>query len=293
MKKLLAALFLFLSVSAADAGVSCSVPFNLTNGTTADASQVMANYNAILACLLNNTAESGANSSITSLLGLTTPISPSGGGSTWWLGGTSSGTNTVAVTTTVPASGFAYTAGYCALFIVGVSNTGPATLNVNGLGAKTLDKQGQNGLAALIGAELEANHLAIACYDGTQFQLENPGSTVPASLVATDQVLSGGTNVTSRNLGSLSGGGTTTLDCGLGFLQYFTSTGGQTLAAPGNDGSCQVLMTNGSGALIPTLSGFTVGSNTGDVPTTTLANKYILSVTRINAVATYIWKALQ
>ena len=62
------------------AGVSCSVPFNLTNGSNADASQVMANYNAILSCLLNNTVESGANSSITPLSGLTTPLSRGQGG---------------------------------------------------------------------------------------------------------------------------------------------------------------------------------------------------------------------
>lgn len=70
----------------AKANVSCSVPFNLTNGTTADASQVMANYNAIIACLAN-AAAAGANTDITALLGLTTPISPTQGGSSVFIGG--------------------------------------------------------------------------------------------------------------------------------------------------------------------------------------------------------------
>ena len=81
MKKLLFALGFLLALSApAKAGVPCSVPFNLTNGTVADASQVMANYNAILSCLSVSTAHSGANTDITSLGALSTPITPAQGG---------------------------------------------------------------------------------------------------------------------------------------------------------------------------------------------------------------------
>ena len=47
---------------------SCSAySFTLTNGTTADASQVMANFNAIMTCANSNLAHNGANSDITSL----------------------------------------------------------------------------------------------------------------------------------------------------------------------------------------------------------------------------------
>lgn len=49
-----------------NAGVPCSLPFDLLNGTVADATQVMANYNAIITCLLS-AAASGVNSDITSL----------------------------------------------------------------------------------------------------------------------------------------------------------------------------------------------------------------------------------
>jgi hypothetical protein len=86
MKKFLTALTLLAGLlllpAPAQATVSCSVPFNLTNGTVADASQVMANYNAILACLSTSTASAGANTDITSLGGLTTPITPAQGGAT-------------------------------------------------------------------------------------------------------------------------------------------------------------------------------------------------------------------
>jgi hypothetical protein len=80
-------LSLFLGVSA-HATVSCSVPFILTNGTIADATQVMANYNAILACLSTNAASAGSNSDITSLNGLTTPITPAQGGAIGLCGAT-------------------------------------------------------------------------------------------------------------------------------------------------------------------------------------------------------------
>ncbi len=58
-----------------------SIPFNLTNGTLADATQVMGNFNTIVSDVNTNAAHNGANSDITSLTGLTTPL-PAGEGGT-------------------------------------------------------------------------------------------------------------------------------------------------------------------------------------------------------------------
>jgi hypothetical protein len=55
IRNILAALFSFILGSSALAQ-GCSVPNNLTNGTNADATQVMANLNAILACVNNQAA---------------------------------------------------------------------------------------------------------------------------------------------------------------------------------------------------------------------------------------------
>jgi len=55
-------------------------PYTLTNGTAADATQVMANDNNLLNCANNNLAHNGANSDITSLTGLTTPLTKPQGG---------------------------------------------------------------------------------------------------------------------------------------------------------------------------------------------------------------------
>lgn len=101
-----------------------------------------------------------------------------------------------------------------------------------------------------------------------------------------DQTLSGGANVTSGNLGTKSSG-TLTIDCGAVPLQYVTNGGAFTLAAPANDGSCILLVTNNASAGIITPSGFSVGISTGDVVTTTNTSKFSWSIWRINGTSGY------
>lgn len=69
------------------------LPFNLQNGTTADATQVMADFNEILNDVNANGAHNGANSDITSLTGLSTPLSVAQGGT-----GTNLGPGTILLT---------------------------------------------------------------------------------------------------------------------------------------------------------------------------------------------------
>ena len=107
-----------------------------------------------------------------------------------------------------------------------------------------------------------------------------------------DQTMSGGVNLTSFSIGTISSG-TTTLDCGKNPAQYLTNNGAFTLAAPANDGTCFVLITNGASAGAITFSGFTVGANTGDALTTTNTNKFTLSIWRINGTAGYRVAAMQ
>lgn len=75
-----AALLVLAPVGSAFATNCSSNPFTLTNGQTADATQVMANFNNLLNCADNNLAHNAANSDITSLAGLTTPLSVLQGG---------------------------------------------------------------------------------------------------------------------------------------------------------------------------------------------------------------------
>ena len=72
---------------------------------------------------------------------------------------------------------------------------------------------------------------------------------------------------------------------------YFN--GAHTLAAPAADCAIDLLVTNGASAGAITFSGFTVGSSTGSALTTTNTNKFIISIRRVNSVATYSIYALQ
>jgi hypothetical protein len=297
MKKLLTALAFILSGSPAMAGVSCSLPFNLTNGTTADASQVMANYNAIVSCLLN-AAAAGINTDITALLGLTTPIKPPSGGTPVFLAGTTTevggNPNTQAATVTTPSSGYALTAGYIVVLQAGATNTGALTLNINSLGALNVYKFSTTGPVALAAGDFVAGQMALMIYDGTEYQLLTPSSY--ASLTGINQILSGGAVVNTSvngNLGTPAGSSTLTVNCGLSPYQYLTNNAAFTLAAPTYDSGCDIMITNGASAGVITPSGFTTNSNTGEPLTTVSGNHFLLHIERINSISTYLIKALQ
>ena len=65
----------------------------------------------------------------------------------------------------------AYTAGMTIAFKANTANTGAATLNVNGLGAKTIVKDYN---ATLDDNDIKAGQVVIVVYDGTNFQLQTP-----------------------------------------------------------------------------------------------------------------------
>jgi hypothetical protein len=110
-----------------------------------------------------------------------------------------------------------------------------------------------------------------------------------ASLNIADQTLTGGANVTSQSQST----GNITVDCGSRPLQYITNNGAWTITAPSNDGSCMLLVTNGASAATPTITGFTVGSSTGDALDNVSTHKFTITVWRINGVSSYLIKALQ
>jgi hypothetical protein len=107
-----------------------------------------------------------------------------------------------------------------------------------------------------------------------------------ALLNLADQNLTGGANVTSLPLGTISSG-TVTIDCGARPTQYLTDNGAFTLAAPSNDGTCVIFVINSSTAGAISFSGFSVGSNTGDALNTTNGNKFSIFVWRINGTSGY------
>lgn len=116
--------------------------------------------------------------------------------------------------------------------------------------------------------------------------------TGAAQLATTDQTLSGGANLTTFSIGTVSSG-TTTIDCGKNPSQYLTNGGAFTLAAPTNDGQCIVQVENGASAGTITFSGFSVGTNTGDPLDTTNGHKFQISIRRVHSVSEYAIQAAQ
>lgn len=72
-----------------------------------------------------------------------------------------------------------YTAGMVVHFKANTVNTGACTLNVNGLGAKTIVKEYNITLAD---GDIKAGQLVSVIYDGTNFQMLSPVGNTPATL---------------------------------------------------------------------------------------------------------------
>lgn len=133
-------------------------------------------------------------------------------------------------------------------------------------------------MALIIFATLPAGNEAASALDSNFAQMLN--------LFAQNQVFLGGLTTVSIPLGTVSSG-TLTVNCGLGEQQNFINNGAFTLAAPTTDGSTTLLMTNGATAGAVSFSGFSVGALTGDLLTTTNANKFSFFVWRNNGTAGY------
>jgi len=170
MKRIFALFFLLCFSARAEAGITCTLPYNLQNNTTADANQVMANYNALVTCF-TNAAAAGVNADITALNALSTPLTPSQGGTPVYIGGTSTGSGNAQVVGSATPSGFTLTAGKRITFIAGFTNTAAATLNVNSTGVKNVYVASQSGSQSTSGGEIVAGTVVEAIYDGTQYQL--------------------------------------------------------------------------------------------------------------------------
>lgn len=182
--KLLATLAWFLllvTIVPAFASIIGALPYTLTNGSTADATQVMANYNKIITDTNANAAKNGVNSDITALTALSTPITAAQGGTTWYVGGTSTGSANAQITASVTPTGMTLASGQGVCFNAGFTNTGATTLVANGLTAKNVSRQSPSGAQALTGGEVVASSYTCAQYDGTEYILQTDGYASPGT----------------------------------------------------------------------------------------------------------------
>lgn len=186
MNRILLALFFCLQVATAWAGCNVgALPFQLQNNTTADATQVMADFNQITTGVGSNCAAAGANNDITSLGALSTPISPAQGGTPVFAGGVTGGTST-AQTLTVPAN-FTLTTGYHISGFFSIGNTAAMTMTVNGGAAVSVFRKQQFGVTSTQGGEAIAGHPFEMVYNGAQWVML--GETI---MIAEMRTYSGG-----------------------------------------------------------------------------------------------------
>lgn len=155
------------------AQIVSGLPFTLTNGTVADATQVMADFNQIVNNVNANGAKNGVNSDITALTALATPLTAAQGGSTVFIANATTGgsANAQTIAATTP-SNFALTSGYTVSFLPGFTNTAATTLTVNATAAKNVFKPSSGGVTALTGGEIVSGQATTAIYDGTQYVLQ-------------------------------------------------------------------------------------------------------------------------
>lgn len=163
------------------------LPVTLQNGTTADANQVMSNFNAIV----NSTNANAAALATTPQLNLSNVfIFPQSGPNATQAGNyvnagqiqqqgvtyfADTGGANAYVATPVPAW-TSYQAGQAIALNIKTSNSGASTLNVSGLGAKNVIT---TSLGVLPASAVIVSQVANFVYDGAQFQL------APASYYAT------------------------------------------------------------------------------------------------------------
>jgi hypothetical protein len=84
---------------------------------------------------------------------------------------TVSGTDTLTALGTPTVT--AYATGNTFYFVAAATNTTSVTLNVDGLGAKAVTRHGST---ALVAGDILTGEVCLVVYDGTRFQLLNPGS---------------------------------------------------------------------------------------------------------------------
>lgn len=102
------------------------------------------------------------------------------------------------------------------------------------------------------------------------------------------QTLTGGFRIAPHNLGN--GSGTVRPEPYDGNYQFITNNAAFVIGAPVNDCAIDLLITNVAGAGVVSFSGFLVGASTGDPMTSLVGARFIVSIRRINAFATYTVK---
>ena len=118
----------------------------------------------------------------------------------------------------------AYAAGQMFYFVAAGANTGPVTLNIDGLGAKAVTRDGASALAA---GDINSGEIVVVVYDGTRFQMVNAANSFGNTTINGTLTVTGNTGL-QANVSI-----TSTLSVGGTFAVTGAATLGNTLAVTG------------------------------------------------------------
>ena len=185
--------------------------------------------------------------------------------------GSIAGTNAITATATPTLTAYASGATYS--FVAANTNTGAATLSIDGLAAKSITK---NGSVALSAGDVQSGKMMLVEYDGTTFQLLNNivyGGSITngtiVSLTAPMSVANGGTGVATLTTNNV------VLGNGASAVQF---------VAPGTSGN---LLTSDGTTWASTTPAIIAPTAIGQVPFSTNGTSYTATqkITQMTAVA--------
>lgn len=159
-------------------GVSAIAFLSSSTGGFTASRAVVTDTNGKLAVATTTAAEIGFVNGVTSAIQtqIDGKISQSG---TQIYAVDSVGTDSYAITLSPVPSG--YTSGMVVNFQAGTQNTGPCSLNLNGLGAKTIKKLHDQDTTT---GDIEVGQIVTVVYDGTNFQMQSQSALSPATVTS-------------------------------------------------------------------------------------------------------------
>ncbi|MCT9125417.1 hypothetical protein [Cupriavidus gilardii] len=165
-----------------------------------------------------------------------------------------------AITATCPVPFTAYVNGQTFRFVAASTNTGAATININGIGAKAITKAGN---APLVAGDMPAGAVIEVVYDGTQFQMVSLSRNGRTLLVANRSYYVATTG-NDNNDGLSPGTAFATLQKAWDTIKYTLDLGGYVVTVNVETGTYAAFSANGpvSGAIGATSVLFVGSSST-------------------------------